>query len=126
MTPRKREDEWVEHARQVLGDMDRFNAVNPRATWAETEAAVDDALAGIRRELVVESVLSHAVADFRGASERPSCPHCGTELLASGQVTRRVVLRGDVTVDVERTRGKCPGCGAGIFPPGRGTGPAAG
>jgi hypothetical protein len=63
-------------------------------------------------------VQAHVLADFRGAAERPVCPRCGAVVHAIGQATRRVTTRGDEVIAVERTRGRCSGCGAELFPPG--------
>ncbi len=118
MTRRKTREEWLEEASQVLAKVEGFNAAHPHSTWAELEGAVDGALAGWRRDLLEASVQERALADFRGAAERPTCPHCGVPLQANGQQTRGVIIQWDQTVYLERTRGRCPGCGAGLFPPG--------
>lgn len=118
MTHRKSPEAWLKEAQQVFDQMAAFNSSHPHATWAETEAAVDGALSGLRRDMLAASVQDHALADFRDAKERPSCSHCGSPLHANGQVIRKVLTQGDEVVEVERTRGRCPACGAGIFPPG--------
>lgn len=118
MARRKTREEWLDDANHMLDQVDAFNTARPHATWAEIEAAVDGALSPWRRDLLADSAQGHALADFRGAEERPTCPHCGIPLRAVGQLTRGVVTQGDEVVQLERTRGRCPGCGAGIFPPG--------
>lgn len=118
MARRKTPEELLKQAQQVLGQVDLFNAKKPHATWSQIEDAVDDALSGLRRDLIAQSVQGHALADFRRAAERPSCPRCGAPLHAIGQDTRRVTTRGDAVIEVERTRGRCSGCGAELFPPG--------
>jgi hypothetical protein len=126
MPRRKTREEWLQEAAQVLDQLDAFNTAQPHATWAQIEEAVDGALADWRRDLLAESVAGHALADFRGAAERPCCPHCGTALQANGQQRKGVLTQGDKVVEIERTYGRCPACGAGVFPPGCGTGTAAG
>lgn len=105
-------------ALDVLAQMQQFNALHTHATFTEIEDAVDGALAGLRQDLLTQSLQGQALADFRRATERPGCPHCGSALQAIGQVERQVVAQGEVVVTVERTRGRCSGCGAELFPPG--------
>jgi hypothetical protein len=118
MPRRKTSQEWLAEAEPVFAQLATFNATHPHATWAEIEAAVDGALAGLRRELIADSVAGHALADFRGAAERPRCPHCGMALQANGQRRREVITQDNEVVRIERTAGVCPGCGARLFPPG--------
>ena len=118
MAHRKTREEWLDEARQALNQLDTFNTAHPHATWGQIEAAVDGALAGLRRELIAESVAGHALADFRGAAERPVCPHCGTALQANGQHRKGVRTQGDQVVEIARTYGRCPACGVRLFPPG--------
>jgi hypothetical protein len=118
MPARKSREAWLDDARQLFDLVDLFNTSHPHATWSEIETAVDGALAGLRRDLIAESVAGHALADFRGAAERPGCPRCGTALQANGQQRKGVRTQGDQVVEIERTYGRCPACGAGLFPPG--------
>ena len=118
MARRKTPEEWHQDAQRVIAEMARFNAEHPRATWDETEDAVDRVLAGLREAMLSDSVQGHALADFRGAPERPRCPSCGASVRAIGQRHRKVRTRGDTIIDVERTRGRCSACGAEFFPPG--------
>jgi len=118
MARRKTPEEWQHQAADVIAQMARFNAEHPHATWDETEDAVDAALAGLRQAMLTESVQGHALADFRGAAERPTCPWCGATVQAIGQHRRQVQTRGDARIEVERTRGRCSACGVEFFPPG--------
>ena len=105
-------------ALDALAQMQQFNVTHPTATFTEIEDAVEAALAGLRQDLLTQSVQTHPLADFRGALERPACPSCGAELQANGQHERQVVTQGEVVVRIERTRGRCAVCGAELFPPG--------
>ena len=98
--------------------MQQFNVTHASPTFTEIEDAVEAALAGLRQDLLTQSVQGQALADFRGAVERPACPDCGAALQANGQQERRVVTQGDVVVTVDRTRGRCSVCGIELFPPG--------
>lgn len=105
-------------ALDVVTQMQQFHVIHPAPSFTEIEDAVEDALAGFRQDLLTQSVQAQALADFRRASERPTCPACGAGLQAVGQEVRQVVTHGDVTVSVERTRGRCSACGVEVFPPG--------
>ncbi|HEU0305406.1 MAG TPA: hypothetical protein VFR30_00390, partial [Lysobacter sp.] len=111
MPRRKTPEDWLEEAKPIFAQLATFNATHPHATWAEIEGAVDGALAGLRRDLIADSVAGHALADFRGASERPRCPHCDTALQADGQRRREVITQGNEGVVIARTAGVCPACG---------------
>jgi hypothetical protein len=105
-------------ALDVLTQMEQFNVAHPAPTFTEIEDAVEAALAGLRHDLVTQSLQGQALADFRGSSERPACPGCGAPLQANGQHQRTVLTHGDLPVSVARTRGRCSACGTELFPPG--------
>ncbi len=105
-------------ALDVLTQMQQFNVTHPAPTFTETEDAVEAALAGLRQDLLTQSLQAQPLADFRGAAERPACPDCGAALQANGQHQRRVVTQGDVVMAIDRTRGRCSACGTEVFPPG--------
>jgi hypothetical protein len=110
----------MELAEEALLGMRDWRAAHPRATLKEIEAEVDARLARLRGQVVQDAAQASPLADFRGAAERPSCPHCGTPLRAAGQHRRRLVTDRGQPVELERTYGRCPACGAGLFPPRRG------
>jgi hypothetical protein len=105
-------------ALDVLAQMQHFNVTHPTPTFSEIEDAVEAALAGLRHDLLTQSLQGQALADFRRAEQRPRCPDCGTDLQANGQYPRQVVTQGDVPLTIERTRGRCSVCGTELFPPG--------
>lgn len=105
-------------ALEVLTQMQHFNATHPTATFTEIEDAVEAALAGLRQDLLTQSVQQHPLADFRRTVEHPVCPACGAVLQANGQHGRQVVTQGQIVVTIERTRGRCSACGLELFPPG--------
>ena len=105
-------------ALEVVAQMQQFNVSHARPTFTEIEDAVEAALAGLRQDLLTQSLQGQVLADFRRATERPRCPHCGAGLQAIGQEERQVVTQGDIIVTLERTRGRCSACGTELFPPG--------
>ena len=118
MARRKTPEEWLADAQTIFEQVGVFNRAHPHATFGQIEDAVEEALAGLRQEMISQSVAEHELADFRGSAERPLCPHCGSSLRAVGQHRRGVTTRGGAVIDIERTRGRCSGCGAELFPPG--------
>jgi hypothetical protein len=105
-------------ALEVVAQMQQFNVSHASPTFTEIEDAVEAALAGLRQDLLTQSLQGQALADFRGATERPCCPDCGAVVHAIGQAERQVVTQGEVVVRIERTRGRCSACGTELFPPG--------
>jgi hypothetical protein len=105
-------------ALDVLTQMQQFNLTHPSATFTEIEDAVEAALAGLRQDLLTQSVQGQPLADFRHTRARPCCSACGAMLQAIGQQQRQVVVQGDVVLTIERTRGRCSACGFELFPPG--------
>lgn len=102
----------------VVTQMQQFNITHATPTFTEIEDAVEAALAGLRQDLLTQSVQGQALADFRGATQRPCCPDCGAVLQGIGQEVRQLVTQGEVVVGIERTRGRCSACGLELFPPG--------
>ena len=113
------EPRWQELAREVFGGMKRWREEHPTASWAEIEAAADERLAVLRGRMLQDAAEASAAADFRGApaAARPRCPDCGVALQAVGQAVRRLTAAQEQPIRLERTRGRCPACGAGVFPP---------
>lgn len=117
MPPHDPSVRWMEVAEEALVGMRDWRAAHPRATWAEIEAAYDARLARLKGQVLRDAAQASPAADFRGAAERPACPACGARLRAAGQVPRRLTTDHGEEVVLERTYGRCPRCGAGLFPP---------
>jgi hypothetical protein len=113
---------WLALAEEVLLGMRDWRAAHPRATWKQIEAELDARLARLRGQVLQDAAQASPAADFRGAAERPPCPGsgCGTPLRAAGQHRRRLATAHEQVVEIERTYGRCPACGAGVSPPRRG------
>jgi hypothetical protein len=108
---------WRDLAEEAFLGMRAWRAAHPRATWAEIEAALAARLAALQGQVLQDVAHASPAADFRGADERPPCPHCGTPLQAAGQERRHLTTCHDHPLVLERTDGRCPRCGAGVFPP---------
>lgn len=111
--------QWMAVAEEALVGMREWRTAHPRASWAEIEAEYDRRLARLKGQVLQDTAQASPAADFRGAraSARPVCHRCTTPLRAAGQVPRVLVAAGAEVV-IERTYGRCPRCGAGLFPPG--------
>ena len=89
-----------------------WHATHPDATFVEIEQAVEEQITSLRAHLTQEQ----AGAGFQ--EERPLCRRCGSTMVAKTRSTRRLVLRGEAPLDLERSYLVCPSCGDGLFPPG--------
>ena len=102
----------------ILADMDAWRAAHPTATLAEIEAALDQRLMALRRQMLTDTIAQSDQANWtqRPPADRPVCPSCGVPLQSRG--TRKRTLRSaGGSVPIERTYAVCPACGAGLFPP---------
>lgn len=109
------EAEWQALSEEAYRGMADWRAAQPRATFAEIEAAVEDQLAGWRARLLERAALASAATELR---ERPAGPPGGGPVQARGKRQRRLAVPGDQVVELERTYAVCSRCGTGLFPPG--------
>ena len=116
--------QWEAQAGEALLDLREWRAVHPQATLAAIEAELDRRLEALRARMLAAMALASRAADLQSA-ERAVCPSCGTALHDGGLHQRTLVTMGNQQVELVRDYGTCPGCGSGVFPPGRGTGAAA-
>jgi hypothetical protein len=112
---------WGALAESVAVELTTWRRAHPRATLAEIEDAVYEAVQRLQARALQQVVLSSAVADVAAQplDERPTCPTCGGRLEPRGRQRRRIrPARQRAPVDVERSYAVCAECGAGLFPPG--------
>lgn len=88
-----------------------WRRAHPDATLLEIEQEVDRRLAGVRADLVAETV---GVAE---AAARPACPGCGAAMERAGSRPRRLTGPHNEALILEGVRYRCPACGAGLSPP---------
>jgi YgiT-type zinc finger domain-containing protein len=93
-------------------DLAAWHATHPDATFYDLELAVEAQIERLRTALLETQVAGTFT------EERPACPHCGTTMVRQTRRRKRVVLKGDQTLDLERSYVVCPSCGEGFFPPG--------
>lgn len=114
------EAQWHALAEDVISGMAEWRMQHPRATFCEIEQAVDARLAKMRARMLQDAALASAAADITGAAAevRPVCPECGARLESRGTAVRELTTQHNQTVQLTRSYGVCPQCGAGLFPPG--------
>ena len=74
----------------------------------------------MRARMLQDAALASAAADIKEAeeAERPVCPKCGARLEGCGTEVRQLTTQHNQTLELARSYGVCPVCGAGFFPPG--------
>jgi YgiT-type zinc finger domain-containing protein len=114
-------ERWEELSAGVAREMKEWRASHPRATLREIEAALDERWARVRARILEEAAVASRRADVKAAQasgEEVACPQCGEAVAERGRARRQVTTHGDQALTLERSYAVCPGCGAGLFPPG--------
>lgn len=111
---------WAELAEEVMSGMKEWRLQHRKATLREIEQALDERLAKMRVRMLQDAALASAAADIKQAQEeeRPECPECGARLEGRGTEVRQLTTQHHQTLELARSYGVCPQCGAGFFPPG--------
>jgi uncharacterized protein with PIN domain len=99
----------LEASKQVAA----WRRAHPRATFAEIERAVDEALADLRTQMLGDVAVQTEAAQARSRC----CAQCHTPLRSAGSHERSLDTTQNRRVRVRREYGRCPACGAGLFPP---------
>jgi hypothetical protein len=116
----ERRAEWRGVAEEVGRELADWRAAHPRATLAEIEAVVLEAMERLQARYLEDLAQASAAADLAAAPAegRPTCPECGGRLAAAGRQERAVLTpRQRAPLRLRRSYGVCPACGAGLFPP---------
>ncbi len=111
---------WNELAEEVISGMKEWRLQHPKSTLRAIERALDERLAKMRARMLQDAALASAAADIQTATEedQPVCPECGARLESRGKHERQVTTLHNQVLQLERSYGVCPACGAGVFPPG--------
>jgi predicted RNA-binding Zn-ribbon protein involved in translation (DUF1610 family) len=128
MWPSEVEQRWREMVEEAITGVKEWRLQHPKATFKEIETALDERLAKVRAQMLQDAAMLSAVADVSGAKDedRPRCPNCGEVLEARGLESRSLTTNFNQPITLHRSWACCPSCGTGLFPPGPGTGVAAG
>jgi len=118
---------WEALGVEVAGELAAWRRAHPRATLAEIEGVVLEAVGRLQARFLEDLAQASAAAEAGAeGGERPRCPECGGALEGRGWHARAVVTpRQRGPLRLRRRYAACPACGAGLFPPGRGAGAAA-
>lgn len=109
---------WRGISEEIIVGMSEWRQQNPKATFAEIEAELDQRLSELRARMLADLAVASASTEWESGGEAPVCPNCGAVLRANGKKKRRLQTRGGRAVEIEREYGVCPQCGQKIFPPG--------
>ena len=112
---KKWDDLFEEASEEVL----RWRRKHKKATLTEIEDTVDAELARMRAQMIQDLALASELANLNEmpVEERPTCPQCGEPLSANGKQKRQLVTEHEEAINLSRSKGVCPECGASFFPP---------
>jgi hypothetical protein len=113
--------EWGALSAEVGRELTDWRAAHPRATLAEIERVVAEAMSRLQARVLRDLAQASAAADLSRtpAAERPRCPDCGGPLEPGGRQERDVLTpRQAAALRLRRSYGTCTACGSGLSPPG--------
>lgn len=120
---------WQGLAAEVEQELAAWRAEHRRATLREIEGVVRQAVERLQARYLEDLAHASPATDMRDhvhGGEAAACPECGQALQPRGQQEREVLVSGQSSpLRLRRSYAVCPACGAGLFPPGPGVGPAA-
>lgn len=110
---------WHQLSEEVLSGMKEWRQTPPKATFREIEEAVTERMSRLTARMIQDMALTSPAGDWSTLPlpERPQCPHCATPLQARGKRSRHLQSTGGQDIELKRSYGTCPTCGAGLFPP---------
>jgi ribosomal protein S27AE len=116
----QRRRDWDGLFEEASEKMRQWRASHPRATFNEIEGTVNEEMARVGAKLMEDLAHESASRQWRGQTkeERPKCPGCGAALQSNGSGKRQLVTDHEQVIELERSHGRCPECGATVFPPG--------
>jgi uncharacterized protein with PIN domain len=116
----KKQRQWDALYQQASDEIRQWRQENKKATLTEIENTVDAELAKMRAQMIEDLALASEVANLKDVplKERPQCPECSAPLSANGKQKRQLVTEHEQAVNLSRSQGVCPQCGANYFPPG--------
>jgi len=112
---------WQDASQAVARELAEWRRAHPKATLAQIEDAVFEAMQKLQARALGQVVHASTVADVAAqpATARPRCPTCGGRLEPRGQQRRRIrPARQRAHLDLDRSYTVCATCGGGLFPPG--------
>jgi hypothetical protein len=113
-------DRLKELSNEIIQEMGDWNKSNPDATFLEIELKARELVSKLEARLIQGSAETREIDNWsnREEKERPTCPHCHVPLISRGKRLRNLQGTRGRRIEIKRTYGTCPKCGAGFFPPG--------
>src|SRR5262245_20384544 len=110
---------WQQLTEQITREMAEWRLLHPNATLREIENELDARLSRMRARMLEDLALTTTTAVWAEtpAPEQPLCPDCHHPLEPRGAKTRSLQTHGGQELELTRSYGVCPKCGAGLFPP---------
>jgi len=109
---------WKGLSEEIMQGMAEWRAQHPKATFREIEAEIDERLSALRAQMISDTAMASAQAEWEAGAMGVVCPKCGEKLEKKGKKKRKLETQGGRQVELIREYGVCPKCGQGIFPPG--------
>jgi len=110
---------WGEMSDEVMKEVADWRKQQPKATFREIEAKIDEQLSGLRARMLSDTANQSAKAEWDNNEPGVVCPDCGAKIIKKGKKKRILLTRDGKQVELDREYAVCPACGQGIFPPGR-------
>jgi hypothetical protein len=110
---------WPQLTAEITQEMRQWRLAHPKATLREIELELDTRLSRMRVRMLEDLALTSTTAVWTQTptSQQPLCPDCHLPLDDRGAKTRTLLTHGDQQLQLTRSYGVCPACGAGLFPP---------
>ena len=111
---------WQSLYDEATEELKAWRREHRKATFRDIESTVDEKLARVRAQIMQDLALDSESREWAGkaAAERPKCPACGTALQSNGEKERQIIKEHEQAIELRRSQGRCPECGATVFPPG--------
>lgn len=110
---------WQHLTEDITREMGEWRLTHPKATLREIETELDTRLSRMRARMLEDLALTSASATWTQTRTAlpPLCPDCHQALDDRGAKRRTLLTHGGQHLELERSYGVCPACGAGLFPP---------
>lgn len=112
------EDAWQRKSAAILTDITAWRRAHPKATFVEIEDEVHQRLMELEAQVLQDAAQASESREWGSTKGMPAplCPTCAIPLEARGKHQRTLQGNGGENVQLLRTYGTCPECGAGLFP----------
>jgi len=109
---------WSVQSEEIMQGIAKWREQHPKVTMREIEGEIDKRLSELRAQVISDTAMQSAQAEWESGAAGVVCPQCGERLEKKGKKKRTLETQGGREVELIREYGVCPKCGQGIFPPG--------